>query len=101
MSKNLTENKRLKTCQATRYDDSPCGRPLYDNKHCIFHSEAIEKKEFNGVFWKEFERQKKEDNIYDFSRFIFPDSTSFKKIKFEKPTNFSKAIFLGEETSFD
>ena len=91
-----------KKCQEKRYDESPCNRPLYDEKHCIFHSEEIEKKkeDFNKAFWKEFERQKKEDKCYDFSRFIFPGSISFDEIEFDKDVYFDGAQFTGEETSF-
>jgi hypothetical protein len=41
----------------------PCGRPLHDDEHCIFHSKDIEGKmdEFDDAFWKEFERQKKDE----------------------------------------
>lgn len=31
-----TEIKELKTCQAERYDKSPCGRPLYDEYTAYF-----------------------------------------------------------------
>ncbi len=91
-----------KKCQARRYDNSLCGRLLYDKKHCIYHSEDVKrkKKEFEDAFLKEFERQRKEDKKYDFSGFIFPGYISFKNIKFDKPTYFDRVIFSGKETSF-
>ena len=93
---------QTRTCKKLRYDNSRCNRPLYDDKLCIFHSEEIDKKteEFNKAFWKEFERQKKEDKCYDFSSFIFPDSKSFDKIEFDKDAYFELAQFTGEKTFF-
>ena len=100
---NNLENNYPDSCPAKRYDGSPCGRPIFDNYRCIFHSDWIraeKKQKFNDIFWKEFERQKREDEVYDFSGFIFPESISFDNILFEKNTYFRKAQFLGKTTDF-
>lgn len=102
MTKEKAE-KEPKTCQTRRYDNKThCGRPLYDDCYCIFHSEDVERKKekFNKEFKKELERQKKEDDVFDFSGFIFPDSVSFRKEKFHKNTYFKRAEFLGANTDF-
>lgn len=55
-----------------------CERPLYDDKHCIFHSEDIEiKDKFEDAFWKEFDRQKEQEEEYNFTAFVFPKSIWF------------------------
>ena len=93
----LRRTKKLKSCKALRYDGSPCGRPLYDDKYCIFHSKDIERKkeEFEKAFWEEFERQEEEDKFFDFSEFIFPKDISFEEKEFKKPLWLSGAIFHG------
>ena len=99
-SKKINQPKK---CKEERHDESPCNRPVYDEKHCIFHSEEIEKKrkDFDRAFSKEFDRQKKEDEYYDFKGFIFPDSISFAAIKFDKDVHFDGAQFTGNETCFE
>lgn len=89
-------------CKGKGHWGATCGRPLYDNEYCIFHSEAIfvKKKDFNEAFWEEFERQKREKYNYDFAGFVFPDSISFKNIKFDKETIFTCSKFYGEDTDF-
>ena len=109
MSKNNPrENETQKKCQATQHSGSvwgarlnECRRGLYDTKHCIFHSEDIErkKKKIKGDFWEEFERQEKKGDFYDFSNFIFPDSIDFVGKKFEKDVSFKGVKFFGD-TSF-
>lgn len=96
------ENKKPKTCQARKYDGSVCRRDLYDDYYCIFHSRNIDgkKEKFNKEFKKEFERQKKEDEVFDFSGFIFPDSVSFRREKFHKNTYFKRVRFSGQNTFF-
>jgi len=104
MQHNQIENKEPKVCKAKRYDNSPCGRDLFDYKHCIFHSDNIEgkKAKFENEFWKEFEKQNNEEiEFCDFSRFVFPDSISFEKKEFKKSTYFIEAQFFGEITNFD
>lgn len=88
------ENTSNKTCL--------CGRPLYDEEDCIFHSKKLEQKssEFNEAFWEEFENQKNKDSDFDFVGFIFPDSIYFHNIKFEKTADFSDTVFHGEKTFF-
>lgn len=101
--KNKTENKKPKTCQARRYDNKThCERPLYDDYYCKFHSRDVDgkKDKFNEEFNIEFERQKKEDDVFDFSGFIFPDSVSFRREKFNKNIYFKRVEFLGQSTSF-
>ncbi len=96
------ENKKPKTCQARKYDGSVCRRDLYDDYYCIFHSRDVDgkKDKFNEEFKIEFERQKKEDDVFDFSEFIFPDSVSFRGEKFDKNIYFKRVEFLGQNTSF-
>jgi len=91
-------SNKLKVCQAKRYNESPCGRPLYDDKHCIFHSKDIEgkKEEFEKAFWEEFKRQEKEDDVFDFTGFIFPEDISFELQKFKRPLLFVGAKFQGK-----
>lgn len=96
------EMENSKTCLARRHDGSPCGRTLYDDRHCIFHSEDIEgkKEEFDTAFWKEFERQDKEDEIFDFSWFVFPGDISFDEMEIKKNIYFEWTRFFGE-ANFD
>jgi len=84
-----------KICKVERYDGSPCGRPLYDDKHCIFHSKDIERKkeEFSKAFWEEFKRQEEEEEVFDFTGFIFPDDISFVEKEFNMPLLFRGATF--------
>jgi hypothetical protein len=74
-----------------------CNRPLYDDKHCIFHSEDIERKKnnFRLDFWKEFERQKEQEENYDFIGFVFPEDISFEWKVFDKKTDFTRSQFSG------
>lgn len=101
MTKEKTE-KEPKKCQVERYDGSLCGRPLYDDTHCIFHSMDIKKKrkEFDKAFKVEFKRQIIEGKVYDFSYFIFPHSTEFGGFCFDRTTYFKYAEFHGKEASF-
>ena len=94
--------EKQKTCQGHKKDGSHCLRPLYDDTHCIFHSRDIEgkKRKFFITFKKELERQKETEEIYDFSEFVFPDSISFDKLKFEKNVFFNEARFYGKKTDF-
>jgi len=68
---------------------------VYDGEYCIFHSKDIEgkKKKFDDEFWKEFERQKVHEKEYDFTGFVFPTETSFKRKTFEKAVFFGWAKF--------
>lgn len=71
---------------------------LHDGKHCIFHSQDIEgkEKEFEAAFWTEFDRQGKEEKIYDFSDFIFSEDISFEGKVFEKDASFMRTQFSGD-----
>jgi len=96
------KGKELKTCNYMMSVGKTCRRTLFesehDDEHCIFHSKDIEgkKAKFENEFWKEFERQKKSENAYDFEGFVFPGDISFLKIEFEKDVNFGHATFSGE-----
>ncbi len=91
------KKKEKRTCNYQRLPDKPCGRTLFDNEHCIFHSEDIERKKdkFKDDFWKEFERQREQGKIYDFGGFVFPDSIDFGNNYFDKSTSFTNAKFYG------
>ena len=36
------KEKEERTCTSKMHDFKPCGRPLYDDEYCIFHSKDIE-----------------------------------------------------------
>ncbi len=79
--------------------NEPCGRTLYDDEHCIFHSKDIEgkKDKFDKEFWEdEFEKQKKNKKKYDFTGFVFPGDISFNELEFEKDADFWGAQFSGK-----
>jgi uncharacterized protein YjbI with pentapeptide repeats len=88
------------TCKYRMYNDKPCGRDLYDDKYCIFHSEDIEgkKADFGREFWEEFKRQEEE---YNFDGFVFPGDISFKEKIFEKDVSFLNAKFSGSANFFN
>lgn len=111
---NNEESISITRCQAVRYDGSICGREEFIDEKCIFHSDYIraEKKKFNDYFWEEFERQKKEEDIYDFTGFVFPNSIDFSEVtfdndvyfknsKFMSSVSFSQSKFAGVITSFE
>lgn len=104
--KKSSKGKEEKICTSLRWDDKPCGRYLYDDEHCIFHSKNIKKKKdkFINAFWKEVERQKEHEEIYDFTGFVFPEDISFEGNEFEKDVSFFMAQFSGKayfiETKF-
>lgn len=101
----MTEGKKKekKTCS---YQHSvlkkPCGRKLYDDKFCIFHSNDIrgKKDKFKTAFWEEVNRQRMDESEYDFSGFVFPDQISFgackiicEFVEFDKAVDFSHTQF--------
>jgi hypothetical protein len=96
--KKGSKKKEERTCTYQREEYKPCGRPLYDDEHCIFHSKDIEGKndKFNDAFCKEFERQKEHEDTYNFSGFIFPGERLFDEENFEKDVNFNYAEFFGK-----
>jgi len=100
----MTDKK--KTCNHVHFGDTAkagdpgiksCNNPLYDDDYCIFHSKQKKKKEFKERFKIEFERQKNEENEYDFNEFVFPDDIAFGGYQFdEKDVSFKGATFLGK-----
>ncbi len=91
--------KKKKQCTFERGMFPPCRRGLYDKKHCIFHSDDIEgkKERFKNEFWKEFERQGKDDEPFNnFVGFVFPEEISFEGKAFGKLTTFVGAKFVGD-----
>jgi len=89
----MTDEKR-KTCA---YEE--CGRATWGkDEFCIFHSQDIEgkKEEFKVAFWEEFERQKKEEETYNFKGYVFPVNISFREREFEKGTDFSGTQFFAD-----
>jgi hypothetical protein len=110
--KKGSKQKERKTCDYKMHNGKSCGRKLYDDEHCIFHSKDIEgkKDKFNDAFRKEFERQKNEKE-YDFTGFVFPGDFAFlpgeifkKRTSFDKAKSNGKAEFCNvkfvKETSF-
>jgi hypothetical protein len=67
-----SKTKEKKTCQYEGYKYK-CPRPLFDEKHCIFHSLDREGKKdiFRERFWQEYESQKS-GKRFNFMGFIFP-----------------------------
>ena len=83
-----------KTCQVEMRNGKPCGRDLYDDEHCIFHSEEGDKD--LDSFQKGINRiLSMPSELHDFTRFIFPEGVAFPK-KFLKPTIFRRATFTSE-----
>lgn len=72
-----------------------CGRELYDDMHCIFHSKDIEgkKEKFVEAFREEFEKQDFEDKGFYFQEFVFPNDMSFDSREFKKTVAFNNATF--------
>jgi hypothetical protein len=98
----IKKRKEAESCRHKMHGSNLCGRQLYDDDFCIFHSKDLEKKKkhYNAAFLVEFKRQEKKDPVFDFTGFIFPNSISFEDKVFLKNTYFSYAKFLGEETNF-
>ena len=96
----MTADKEKKnvTCNYSMHNHKPCGKSLYDNEHCIFHSKDIKgkKTEFNDAFRQEFDRQKAQEDVYDFTGFAFPGEISFDRITFEKKVYFDNSRFSGK-----
>jgi uncharacterized protein YjbI with pentapeptide repeats len=96
--KKGSKEKERKTCDYKMHNGKSCGRKLYDDEHCIFHSKDIKgkKEKFDDEFWEEFERQKEYEENYDFTGFVFPGDFSFNGKEFEKNVDFMNAQFSGE-----
>jgi uncharacterized protein YjbI with pentapeptide repeats len=90
-SNNMMEKN--KGCQVT-HGEGICGRELYDEEYCIFHSQKPDKdtKLFQRKLNEIFEDESLED--YDFFKFIFPEGISFPE-KISKRTSFYDALFHG------
>lgn len=75
-----------------------CGRELYDDMHCIFHSKDIEgkKEKFVEAFREEFEKQDLEDKGFYFQEFLFPNDISFDSKDFKNSVFFNNATFAGD-----
>jgi uncharacterized protein YjbI with pentapeptide repeats len=93
------EKKEEKKKCKYAWEDYKCSREaLRDDEHCFFHSKDIEGKEkiFDAAFWKEFKRQKEQEEIYDFTGFVFPSAIIFDEFeKVEKDVIFTEAQFSG------
>ena len=96
--KKGSKEKEERTCIYSTLGGESCGRELYDGEHCIFHSKDIEikKEKFNDAFWKEFERQKEHEEIYNFTGFVFPGDITFERKEFEANAYFLFTEFTGE-----
>lgn len=83
-----------KICQVAMWGGISCGRELYDDEYCIFHSPKADKdtKLFQNRLNEIFEEIS--FKIYDFTNFVFPDEVSF-PYKIEKKIIFSGATFQG------
>jgi len=83
-----------KVCQVAMWDGASCGRELYDDEYCIFHSRKPDKD--GGLFQKKLDDIFKEESfkIYDFSNFIFPEEISFPYV-IDKKIIFRNATFSG------
>ena len=95
-----TSGKQGSNCHELMSDGNPCPYEKFndDPKHCVFHSDQINKKRI--IFEKEIkayiEKIKSDPNVklFDFSRFVFPIGL-FQGTVFEKPVVFLQAKFLG------
>ncbi|MFC2140819.1 potassium channel family protein [Acidobacteriota bacterium] len=97
----MTKKKKLKkTCNYSMHDKK-CEEDLHDNVHCIFHSKVINKRKkdvFDDRLKIEIKRQEKNEEIFDFTGFVFPNDNPFKTLTFEKKVILSGAQFLGKIT---
>ncbi|MGD2086069.1 MAG: pentapeptide repeat-containing protein [Candidatus Aminicenantes bacterium] len=92
------KEEKKKCSYEVEFPDYKCSREaIPGDEHCIFHSKDIEgkKDKFNDAFWKEFKRQKDQEETYDFTGFVFPGDISFTSKKFGKIATFNNAQFLG------
>ena len=78
-----------------------CSRSTHkESKYCIFHAKPEEKneKKFKQALKKYVNKVKKEDDDYDFKKFIFVGNINFKKdfnVTLFKKANFNSTIFKG------
>jgi len=89
------EGELEKRCSFEMSNGEPCGRKLFDNDFCIFHStDTIGKQDdFEEKFWIEFEKQRRESDLFNFEGFIFPNNISFTEMEIDKPISFKEAKF--------
>jgi len=75
-----------------------CNRDLYDGERCIFHSTDTDGKMggFKKVFDAEFVRQGKEEVLYNFDGFVFPEDFSFQRKVFNMDVDFGGTLFSGK-----
>ncbi|MCK5126690.1 MAG: pentapeptide repeat-containing protein [candidate division Zixibacteria bacterium] len=90
--------EEIKTCQGQVYDrktgrNKYCDRLLYDDKHCICHSEDPHK-DINQ-FKDEVRKQLNREDCHDFSSFAFPENYSFKDTSLKHNVYFRDAKFAG------
>jgi uncharacterized protein YjbI with pentapeptide repeats len=76
-------------------DDKPCGRDVYENGCCLFHSRMKDKEV--KLFQQEFDHMLENPPLgsYDFTRFVFPGGISFPG-KLPASVMLQGAIFKGE-----
>lgn len=88
-------SETTKTCQVKMDDGEPCGRELYDDKRCIFHSKKEDKN--LQLFQKGLDGILRVVSVetHDLTSFIFPQGVVFLK-KFSKPATFWHAVFKGD-----
>ena len=81
-------------------DGQHCGRELYDNESCIFHSNN--KNKDVELFQKNLDEIFKDESLenYDLTHFIFPEGVVFPE-RFSKRVFFLGATFDGEADFFD
>jgi uncharacterized protein YjbI with pentapeptide repeats len=89
---NMTEKDKI--CQIAMWGGISCGRELYDDEYCIFHSPKADKdaKLFQNRLNEIFEE--KAFGIYDFTKFVFPDNVLF-PYKIDRKIIFCGATFQG------
>lgn len=101
MVKNINGKFRLKsmpettkTCQVKMHDGKPCGRELYDDECCIFHSKKEDKD--GELFQKGLDGILRVVSVetHDLTSFIFPDGVTFLS-RFSRPVIFQGATFVG------
>jgi hypothetical protein len=83
-----------KTCQVKMNDGKPCGRELYYEDCCIFHSKKEDKD--IKLFQEKLDKVIKDESLeeYDFLGFLFPQGIRFPR-HFDKLTWFFGAVFEG------
>ncbi len=84
-----------------RFGDYKCNREAYKDGFCVFHSEE-KPDNFEELFWEEFRRMEREEEVIDFTGAIFP---SFRFSSEDEPLETSKPlVFVGakfKEAVFD